>query len=312
MPNDLAREAWRFLLDDISEADGWIFSREPFIWDDLDRSRTHVIMPTIDAFSPKNQELAPEIVASILTTAGLMEGPTDDPRPRFERQDGSPGTVTRRATLIEERPLAPGERYVLQVSRWDALKDPLGVIDGFVEHVAMNTDAHLVYAGPDVAAVADDPEGAAVVAEARERWQAMPPEKRARVHLALLPMDDLEENAAMVNALQRQATVVIQKSLAEGFGLTVAEAMWKSRPVVGSRIGGIQDQIEDGVSGVLLDDPADLRAYGTALRSVLDDPERAAEIGTAAHERVRERFLGTQSLLHYLDVLDGVTRPAGV
>jgi trehalose synthase len=312
MPNDLAREAWRFLLDDVREADAWIFSREPFIWDDLDRSRTQVIMPTIDAFSPKNQELAPDIVASILATAGIVDGRAPDPRPRFERADGSPGTVTRQATLLEERPLSAGERYALQVSRWDALKDPLGVIEGFVEHVALNSDAHLVYAGPDVAAVADDPEGAAVVAEAQERWRAMPPEKRSRVHLALLPMDDLEENAAIVNALQRQATVVIQKSIAEGFGLTVAEAMWKGRPVLASRIGGIQDQIEDGRSGVLLDDPTDLRAYGAALLSLLEDPERAADIGAAAHERVRERFLGVQSLLEYLDVLDGVTRHAGV
>src|SRR5205823_5666849 len=142
--------------------------------------------------------------------------------------------------------------------------------------------------------------GAAVVAEAQERWRAMPPEQRSRVHLALLPMEDLEENAAIVNALQRQASVVIQKSLAEGFGLTVAEAMWKSRPVLASRIGGIQDQIEDGTSGVLLDDPTDLRAYGATLLSLLEEPERAAGIGAAAHERVRERFLGTQSLLEYL------------
>jgi trehalose synthase len=92
----------------------------------------------------------------------------------------------------------------------------------------------------------------------------------------------------------------------------VAEAMWKSRPVVASRIGGIQDQIEDGRSGVLLDDPADLRAYGAALLELLGDPDRAERIGTAAHERVRENFLGAQSLLEYLDVLDGVTRRAGV
>ena len=78
-------------------------------------------------------------------------------------------------------------------------------------------------------------------------------------------MDDPEENAAIVNALQRHAAVVVQKSLAEGFGLTVAEAMWKGRPVVASAVGGIQDQIEDGVTGVLLDDPRDLAAFGAAL-----------------------------------------------
>ena len=86
---------------------------------------------------------------------------------------------------------------------------------------------------------------------------------RERVHLACLPMDDLEENAAIVNALQRRADVVVQKSIAEGFGLTVAEAMWKARPVVASRIGGIQDQIVDGVSGILLDNPTELGPTAT-------------------------------------------------
>ena len=108
-------------------------------------------------------------------------------------------------------------------------------------------------AGPDVAAVADDPEGAEVLAEVERRWRELPRAGRRRVHLALLPMDDADENAVMVNALQRRADVVVQKSLAEGFGLTVAEAMWKGRPVVASRVGGIQDQIEDGETGVLVD-----------------------------------------------------------
>jgi trehalose synthase len=127
---------------------------------------------------------------------------------------------------------------------------------------------------------------------------------RERVHLALLPMEDAEENAAIVNALQRDAAVVVQKSLAEGFGLTVAEAMWKGRPVVASRIGGIQDQIEHGRSGLLLDDPTDLEAYGAAVRALLEDPGRAAAMGRAAHERVRDRFLGTHSLLDYLALLE--------
>ena len=92
----------------------------------------------------------------------------------------------------------------------------------------------------------------------------------------------------IVNALQRHARVVVQKSLAEGFGLTVAEAMWKARPVVASRIGGIQEQIVDGDSGVLLDDPRDLAAFGAAVTGLLADPERAERIGDAARERVRD------------------------
>ena len=98
-------------------------------------------------------------------------------------------------------------------------------------------------AGPAVAAVTDDPEGAEVLEEVTAQRAQLPDDVRSRVHLALLPMDDLEENAAIVNALQRRSDVVCQKSLAEGFGLTVAEAMWKARPVVASAVGGIQDQI---------------------------------------------------------------------
>ena len=308
-PNDNARTAWRFLREPIQHADAWIFSREQFVWEDLDRDRAHIIAPTIDAFAPKNQVLEPVTIAGILATAGLVDAPPDpEPGPEFERQDGSAGHITHRAQLIEDRPLGPGDRYVLQVSRWDRLKDPLGVIEGFADHAAPHTDAHLVYAGPDVSAVADDPEGAEVLEEARELWRALDPQSRSRVHLALLPMDDLQENAAIVNALQRGASVVVQKSLAEGFGLTVAEAMWKGRPVVASRIGGIQDQIEDGRNGLLLDDPADLAAYGRAVLALLEDPDRAAKMGKAAAERVRERFLGSQSLLEYLELLMGVLR----
>jgi trehalose synthase len=112
-------------------------------------------------------------------------------------------------------------------------------------------------------------------------------------------MIDGEENAALVNALQRHAYMVVQKSIAEGFGLTVAEAMWKGRPVVASRIGGIQDQVEDGRTGVLLDDPKDLEAYGAAVLDLLENPARAAEIGAAARESVRDSFLGARSLVSY-------------
>ena len=167
-------------------------------------------------------------------------------------------------------------------------------------------DAHLVYAGPSVAAVADDPEGEQVLRGAQRLREELPEHARRRLHLACLPMDDPEENAIIVNALQRHARVVVQKSLAEGFGLTVAEAMWKARPVVASRIGGIQDQIVDGTSGVLLDDPADLAAYGAAVAGLLADAERAERIGDAARERVRSDFLSSRSLLDYLRVAQAV------
>jgi trehalose synthase len=114
-------------------------------------------------------------------------------------------------------------------------------------------------------------------------------------------MSDADENAAMVNALQRHATVIVQKSLAEGFGLTVAEGMWKGKPVVGSAVGGIRDQLGEG-TGVLLADPTDLRAFGIAVRSLLDDPDRANDLGTAAHEHVRTRYVGDLHLRRYADL----------
>jgi len=244
--------------------------------------------------------------------AGLNDGGATG-TPTFTREDGSPGRVERPATTFEGRMLRPDDPVVLQVSRWDRLKDPLGVIRGFVDHIAPYTDAHLVYAGPAVEAVADDPEGKEVLEEAKAYFGELDPEAKDRVHLTALPMDDLSENAAIVNALQRRADVVVQKSIAEGFGLTVAEGMWKAKPVVATRIGGIQDQIVDGVSGILLDDPTDLAAYGAAVRELLENPERAREIGRAAMERVRDDFLAVRSLLQYLalfEKLRAVTPPA--
>jgi trehalose synthase len=168
--------------------------------------------------------------------------------------------------------------------------------------VAPTTDAHLVVAGPSTAEVADDPEGAAVLLECRQMVTALPADVRARVRLVSLPMEDREENAAIVNALQRRADIVVQKSVAEGFGLTVAEAMWKARPVVATRIGGIQDQIADGETGVLIDDPLDLDAFGRALVDLLHESDRAELIGQRARRRVRDQFLGARHLMQYLDL----------
>jgi trehalose synthase len=302
-PSDLSRRAWNFLLPYVKPADTYVFSRKAFVWDGLEDEKIELIAPVIDAFSPKNQELDPEAVAAILHVAGLNDNGSSG-SPMFMREDGSPGRVERPATTFEGRMLHPDDPVVLQVSRWDRLKDPLGVIRGFVDHVAPYTDAHLVYAGPAVEAVADDPEGKQVLAEAQAYFEGLDPEAKERVHLTALPMDDLAENAAIVNALQRRADVVVQKSIAEGFGLTVAEAMWKAKPVVASRIGGIQDQIVDGKSGILLDDPTDLAAYGAAVRDLLDNPERARAIGHEAQERVRGDFLAVRSLLQYLALFE--------
>ncbi|HEV8555673.1 MAG TPA: glycosyltransferase [Actinophytocola sp.] len=313
--NSITRTAWEFLRGYVRQADAYVFSRKQFVWNELEPDRTVLIAPSIDAYSAKNQELSDSQVAGILAATGLQDSPTRTGDPSFVRMDTSPGRVERRAEADEDRPLRPDDLMVLQVSRWDRLKDPLGVIDGFVRHVLPHSDAHLVYAGPSVEAVADDPEGQSVLGEAKARFAALPRQARERVHLVTLPMTDLEENAVIVNALQRRADVTVQKSIAEGFGLTVAEAMWKGRPVVASRIGGIQDQIEDGRSGRLVD-AQDLAAYGRAVVDLLADPDLARAMGRQARHRVRNGFLGTRSLLQYIALFErlvtGQGRPAEV
>jgi trehalose synthase len=308
-PNDLVRQTWDFLLPYVQPADVYVFSREDFVWDGLDRSRVAVIPPTIDAFSPKNVDMDAETVMAALAISGIVPGTAEPGSVTFERPDGTRGRVERRARIVEDAPLPPDAPAVVQVSRWDALKDPVGVVRGFAEHVPASTGAHLVYAAPDVEAVADDPEGLHTLHETMAAREALPEEARSRVHLTSLQMEDLDENALTVNALQRHAAVILQKSLAEGFGLTVAEAMWKGRPVIASRVGGIQEQIVDGESGVLLDDPRDLAAFGAAITALLDDAPRAERIGRNARERVRDRFLNARSLLDYLDVIRQVLRP---
>jgi trehalose synthase len=308
VPSDVSRRAWDFLRPYVEPADAYVFSRRAFVWEGIDNARIELIAPVIDAFSAKNQELDPRTVAAILRVAGFDDDGDAGGAPTFVGFEGTRERVIRRAQVWEERALRSGEPMVLQVSRWDRLKDPLGVIRGFVDHVAPRTAAHLVYAGPSVEAVADDPEGAAVLAEARQLHCDLPREARERVHLACLPMHDLEENAAIVNALQRRADVVVQKSLAEGFGLTVAEGMWKAKPVVASRIGGIQDQIVHGRSGLLVDDPSDLEAYGAAVRELLQDPARARAMGREAQRRVRDEFLAVRSLLQYLALMEKLVR----
>ncbi len=300
-PDDLARGAWDFLRVDVEQADAYVFSREAFVWEGLDDDKVEIIAPSIDAFNAKNQELDDKQVHAILAAAGIVDG--GDGEPTFTRGDGSEARVESQAELFEDSRLTPDDQIVLQVSRWDHLKDPEGVIRGFAEHSCHETGAHLIYAGPAVDDVSDDPEGAQVLEEAKQLRESLDEDARRNVHLVCLPLDDAEENAVIVNALQRAADVVVQKSIAEGFGLTVAEAMWKGRPIVATAVGGIQDQVIDGETGVLLEDAEDLDAYGEAVRELLEDPERAQKLGKAAKLRVRAEFLGARSLLDYLSLI---------
>jgi len=300
-PNDFVRGAWDFLRSYVERADAYVFSRREYVWDGLDRDRVWLMPPVIDPFSPKNQELEPEVVEAILKEIGLVPDGLEAV-PVFERADGTPGRVERKAQILQEEEVPEGARMVAQVSRWDRLKDPRGLIE-MLEHHLDDHDVHLILAGPDTGGVADDPEGAAVYDEVAERWRSLPEERRRRAHLVSLPMHDVEENGAMVNAIQRRADVVVQKSVAEGFGLTVAEAMWKRRPVVGSRVGGIQDQIVEGESGILIDDSRDLAAFARAIQRLLADPDRAQAMGEAAHQRVVDEYLAVHRLQEYVQHL---------
>ncbi len=305
-PNDLTRAAWRFLMPYVERADAYVFTNRAYLWEELDPAKLTVIPPSIDPFSTKNHAMAFTGVIAVLRAAGLAaDRHHRHPRAVFERLDGRVGRVESKARLVEEEQLWLGVPLLAQVSRWDRLKDPMGVLAAFVEHIHPSDDPHLLLAGPDVTAVADDPEGAEVFAEVEAAWSQLPRRTRRRVHLALLPMADPDENAVIVNALQRRADVVAQKSLAEGFGLTVAEAMWKGRPLVASAIGGISEQIEDGRTGFLVA-PRDLRAFGERVSELLDDPHRAERMGAAAQTSVRERFLGPRHLGQYVDLLETV------
>jgi trehalose synthase len=299
--NDATRGAWAFLRPYLADADGYVFTRRGYVPGWIPAEKAAIIPPSIDPLSPKNEPLDDDTVRGILGRIGLLDGATPDDRTSFRRSDGTMSFVTRYADITGEGRPGPGDPIVVQVSRWDRLKDMPGVMHGFADYVMPGGDGYLLLAGPAVGGVTDDPEGAAVFGDCLLQWRDLPAAARARILLVTLPLDDPDENAAMVNALQRHATVIVQKSLAEGFGLTVAEAMWKGRPVVGSAVGGIIDQIAAG-TGVLLPDPFDLKAFGVAVRELLDDPAEASRMGQAAQAYIRENYVGDLHLLRYADL----------
>ena len=287
--NEWTERAWAFLRPYVEVAHAHVFSRAAFAPSWIDRAWLRVIPPSIDPFAPKNRDITPYEVLAVLSAAGLVAADGIQPDER----------VRRPAQVVREGPAAdPKTPLVVQVSRWDRIKDMGGVLDGFVRHVNV-TDVGLALVGPAVSGVSDDPEGAQVWDEAVAAWRELPRDVRERVELATVPMNDPVENALVINALQRHAAVVAQKSLAEGFGLTVAEAMWKSRPVVASAVGGIVDQIVDGETGLLVQDPRDLESFGAAIERLLRDPLEAGLLGRNARSHVERHFLGDRHLLDY-------------
>jgi trehalose synthase len=273
-PNEQSVAGWEFLRRYIERADAFVFSRRQYAPAWIPADRLWIIPPSIDPLSPKNAQISAERCERVLMHAGLLSGNGAQPSAAVQ---GAPAP-------------APGSRVAVQVSRWDRLKDMPGVMAGFAG-AGLPEDVHLMLVGPAVSGVTDDPEGAEVLAESLDRWHELPAAARSRVSLASVPMHDLEQNAVIVNSVQRLASVVVQKSLAEGFGLTVAEAMWKARPMVASAVGGIQDQITSEHDGLLIDDPADLDAFGQALRRLTADGALAGRLGQAARRRVMDNYL---------------------
>ena len=300
--NEVTRAGWDFLRPHLAAAEAFVFSRGKYVPAWIPAEKVWIIPPSIDPFSPKNQQLSADTVRAILMRLGVLDGAAPTVPATFVRRGGDMDVVTRPAVIVGEGRPGPGDPVLVQVSRWDRLKDMAGVMRGFADYVAPGGQGYLMLVGPAVTDVSDDPEGAAVYGECLLQWRDLRPAARARTLLVTLPLDDIDENAAMVNALQRHASVIVQKSLAEGFGLTVAEGMWKGRPVIGSAVGGIIDQIAEG-SGILLPDPADLEAFGAAACLLLGDQDQAARMGQAAHAHVREQYVGDVHLLRYAKLL---------
>ncbi|PYU30399.1 MAG: glycosyl transferase family 1 [Acidobacteria bacterium] len=244
-PNE---QVWDFLKPWVDRYDASLFSSPQFTRGL--RIPQYLFFPTIDPLADKNRELEAVFVRGVL----------------------------------EQFHVDPARPILTQISRFDRLKDPVGVIRAY-RLVKRYEDCQLVLAG---GSATDDPEGAAVLREVEEAAGGDPD-----IHiLNLPPWSHLE-----INALQRGSTIVIQKSLREGFGLTVSEALWKKKPVVASAVGGIPSQVIHKLTGMLVHSPE-----GTAyqIRFLLANPSFAKALGENGHQHVKEHFLLTQNLRRYL------------
>jgi trehalose synthase len=246
-------------------------------------------------------------VRAIVRAIGVAGGRADERQLFFERHDETMRPLRSRAAVLREGPPPPTSApLVVQVSRWDRLKDMPGVMRGFVFATRHLPHAHLALVGPNVEGVDDDPDGATVYAECAEEWRRLPVGVRRRIALVTLPMDDIEENAAMVNAIQRHAAVLVQKSLREGFGLTVTEGMWKRRPLVASAVGGIRDQIVHDVHGLLVEDPESTDEFAAHLRVLLENRRKARRLARNAYRRCLTHFLPPRHLIQYADLIEAL------
>lgn len=303
-PDERSQTAWAFLERYLEDVDLIVFTRESYRPSFLEAERCRAVAPSINPESPKNRVLDLDESWSVARLSGIFAGEPPFEAVPFVREDGRPDAIAGLGDhMVWGGPVPVGARTVTQVSRWDRLKDMEGLVSAFADNICVfPDDVHLLLVGPDPSTGSNDPESAVVLGRVLDRCSLLPESVANRVHVAAVPMSDREVNALVVNAVQRVSDVVTQKSILEGFGLTVAEAMWKKLPVVASRVGGIQDQLHDGVDGVLVE-PNDGEGWARAVADVLLFPERAAEMGQAAHESVRREFLPDRHLLALLDAL---------
>jgi trehalose synthase len=318
VPKPAARMAWKFLQPYAATFDQFVFSAREYVPEFLS-SRAHVIHPTIDPLSHKNRELSLHKLVGILCDSGLAVAHWPllaPPFPAVAQRLQRDGTFAP-ATIPEDIGLL-ALPIVAQVSRWDRLKGFAPLLEGFrllklcASERPMRDDRHrrrieavrLALAGPEPNAIQDDPEALEVLGELRTRYIALEPAVQRDVAILALPMRSRKENALMVNALQRCADLVVQNSLREGFGLTVAEAMWKRTPVLGSaRAFGVRHQVRDRVDGWLVEDPEDAEALALAMHAMLADSDHLEAWGRNAQLRVHSEFLIFSELERWLRLL---------
>lgn len=317
--NEATRAAWDFLEPYAPDYQRAVFSADEYI-PDFFRDRATLIYPAIDPLSQKNRELHLHSVVGILANAALAVPPGPVVQPPFPhiaqrlQADGrwSPAVLPADIGVLV-RPI------VTQISRWDRLKGWRPLMEGFVQLKERFFSGHndrpaierrrlnqvrLIMAGPDPASIQDDPEGLEVIEELRRAYVALDDEMKHDIAMIALPMNNPDENALMVNALQRSSTVIVQNSLREGFGLTVTEAMWKRIPVLSNtRAVGPRQQITHACDGWLISDPEDPSQIADGLDFLLNDRGERAALARTAQRRAHQQFMIFSQLEDWLRLL---------
>jgi trehalose synthase len=316
--------AWEFLRPHAQTYDQAVFSAAEYIPPYL-VGKASVVHPAIDPLGHKNRELSAHKLVGILCNAGLMKGLHPVLTPDWEHR------VLRLNSDGRFLPTHEGDGVglmfrpvVTQVSRWDRLKGWMPLLEGFLrlkrrygrKKGASGRRRHrieiarLVLAGPDPAAIQDDPEGQEVLDSLCRSFCRLKPEEQEAVAVLSLPMASGKQNHLMVNVLQRCSTLVVQNSLQEGFGLTATEAMWKRVPVLGSSACGLRLQIRDRIDGRLTGNPQDPDEIADALDEMLANPLQRELYGRNAQRRVYDRFLVFTQVESWLQRLaDAASKP---